>query len=85
MPAGPPLSLPGQDFGPLPAKEVTLVLSKPESGIGPLKRPARMPGDGTWRVDDLVIPVPGRWTARLDILVSDFDMVQIEGPIDIRP
>ncbi len=73
------------DFGPLPAKEVTLVLSKPESGIGPLKRPARMPGDGTWRVDDLVIPVPGRWTARLDILVSDFDMVQIEGPIDIRP
>ena len=32
-----------------------------------------------------VIPVAGRWTARLDILVSDFDMVQIEAPIDIRP
>jgi copper transport protein len=73
------------DFGPLDAKAVTLVLSKPDSGIEPLKREAKKPGDGTWRIDDLVIPVAGRWTARLDILVSDFDMVRIEGPIDIRP
>lgn len=73
------------DFGPLDAKAVTLVLSKPDSGIEPLKREATKPGDGTWRVDGLVIPVAGRWSARLDILVSDFDMVQIEAPIDIRP
>jgi copper transport protein len=72
------------DFGPLDAKEVTLVLSKPDSGIEPIKRPARKPGDGSWRVDDLVIPVPGRWTARLDILISDFEIVKIEAPIDIR-
>ncbi|MBZ9942546.1 copper resistance protein CopC [Mesorhizobium sp. BR1-1-13] len=73
------------DFGPLDAKEVTLVLSKPDSGIEPLKRAATKPGDGSWRVDDLVIPVPGRWTARIDILVSDFEMVKIEAPVDIRP
>lgn len=73
------------DFGPLDAKEVTLVLSKPDSGIEPLKRPATKPGDGSWRVDNLVIPVPGRWTARVDILVSDFEIVKIEAPIDIRP
>ncbi len=73
------------DFGPLDAKAVTLVLSKPDSGIEPLRRQATKPGDGTWRVDGLVIPVAGRWAARLDILVSDFDMVQIEAPIDIRP
>ncbi|WP_192259206.1 copper resistance CopC/CopD family protein [Mesorhizobium caraganae] len=72
------------DFGPLDAKEVTLVLSKPDSGIEPIKRPATKPGDSSWRVDNLVIPVPGRWTARLDILVSDFDIVKIEAPIDIR-
>ncbi|RTM11157.1 MAG: copper resistance protein CopC [Hyphomicrobiales bacterium] len=72
------------DFGPLDAKGVTLVLSKPESGIEPIKRPATKPGDGTWRVDNLVIPLPGRWNARLDILVSDFEMVKIEAPIDIR-
>ncbi|MER9614658.1 copper resistance CopC/CopD family protein [Mesorhizobium sp. M0207] len=73
------------DFGPLDAKQLTLVLSKPDSGIEPIKRPATRLGDGTWRVDDLVIPVAGRWTARLDILVSDFEMVKIEAPIDIRP
>lgn len=73
------------DFGPLDAKEVTLVLSKPDSGIEPLKRIATKPGDGSWRVDNLVIPVPGRWTVRIDILVSDFEMVKIEAPVDIRP
>ncbi|WP_258596527.1 copper resistance CopC/CopD family protein [Mesorhizobium sp. AR07] len=72
------------DFGPLDAKEVTLALSKPDSGIEPLKRAATKPGDGSWRVDNLVIPVPGRWTVRIDILVSDFEMVKIEAPVDIR-
>ncbi|WP_292516409.1 copper resistance CopC/CopD family protein [Mesorhizobium sp.] len=73
------------DFGPLDAEQVTLVLSKPDSGIEPIKRAATKRGDGTWRVDDLVVPVPGRWTARLDILVSDFEIVKIQAPIDIRP
>jgi copper transport protein len=73
------------DFGPLDPEEMTLVLSKPDSGIEPLKRPAKKAGDGTWKVDGLVIPVSGRWTVGLDILVSDFEMVKISGPIDIRP
>ncbi|TIR01994.1 MAG: copper resistance D family protein, partial [Mesorhizobium sp.] len=72
------------DFGPLDANQVTLVLSKPDAGIEPIKRAATKRDDGTWRIDGLVIPVPGRWTARLDILVSDFEMVKIEAPIDIR-
>lgn len=73
------------DFGPLDAKGVTLVLSKPDLDIVSMKRPAKKSDDGIWRIDDLVIPVAGRWTARLDILITDFDMVKIEGPIDIRP
>lgn len=73
------------DFGPLDPKEITLVLSKPDSGIEPLKRPAKRVGDGTWKVEGLVIPVPGRWTVGLDILVSDFEMVRIAGAVDIRP
>ncbi|TPK96175.1 copper resistance protein CopC [Mesorhizobium sp. B2-4-12] len=73
------------DFGPLDAREVTLVLSKPDSGIEPLKRAATKSGNGGWRIDNLVIPVQGRWTVRLNILVSDFEMVKIEAPVDIRP
>jgi len=73
------------NFEPLDPKEITLVLSKPDSGIEPLKRPARRVGDGTWKVEDLVIPLPGKWTAGLDVLVSDFDIVKISGQIEIRP
>ncbi|WP_027153105.1 copper resistance CopC/CopD family protein [Mesorhizobium sp. WSM2561] len=72
------------DFGPFDAEQVTLVLSKPEARIEPIKRAATKRVDGTWRVDDLVVPAPGRWTARLDILVSDFEIVKIEAPIYIR-
>ena len=70
-------------FDPLPAKEVTLVLSNPAAGIEPIRRPARLV-DSAWRVDDLVLPLAGRWTVRLDILVSDFEMVKLEGEMAIR-
>ena len=73
------------DFGPLDAKEVTLVLSNASAGVEPIRRPARKPGDGTWRVDGLVIPVSGRWTIRIDILISDFEIARLTGDIDIRP
>lgn len=72
------------DFGTLDAKAVTLVLSNPAAGIEPIKRPAFKPGDGTWRVDDLNLPVPGLWTARIEVLISDFELVEGEGTIDIR-
>jgi copper transport protein len=73
------------DFGPLDAKEVTLVLSNASAGIEPIRRPARKPGDGTWRVDGLVIPASGRWTVRVDILISDFEIARLTGDVDIRP
>jgi copper transport protein len=73
------------DFLPLDAKEVTLVLSNLAAGVEPLKRRATKPDNRPWRVDNLVIPVAGQWTARIDILVSDFEMVKLEGAIDVSP
>jgi copper transport protein len=72
------------DFGPLDAKEVTLVLSNPGAGIEQIKRPAHKASDGTWQVDDLNLPLPGRWSVRIEILVSDFELVRLEGNIEIR-
>ncbi len=72
------------DFGPLDAKEIALVLSNPSAGIEQIKRQARKSDDGIWRVDDLTLPVPGQWTVRVDILVSDFERFRIEDRIDIR-
>lgn len=73
------------DYGPLNAEEVTLVMANAVAGIEPIRRPAQKPGDGTWRVDDLVLPVPGIWQVRVDILVSDFKLVQLPAEIVIRP
>jgi copper transport protein len=35
-------------------------------------------------VDGVSIPVPGRWTVRVEILVSDFEKVVIEDHIHLR-
>jgi copper transport protein len=73
------------DFLPLDAKEVTLVLSNAAAGVEPLKRRATKPDNRPWRVDNLVFPVAGEWTARVDILVSDFEMVKLEGTVGVSP
>ncbi|OHV79516.1 copper resistance CopC/CopD family protein [Ensifer sp. LCM 4579] len=73
------------DFRRLDAKEVTLVLSKPDSGIEPFRRPAVRRSESDWRIDRIAIPLPGTWRVRVDILISDFEMVQLEGQLDIRP
>ncbi|MCO6387734.1 copper resistance protein CopC [Aliihoeflea sp. 40Bstr573] len=73
------------DFAPLDAKEVAFVFANPEAGIEPFRRQAAKPGDGTWRADDVILPLAGRWTVRLDILVTDFDIVRLSTEIEIRP
>jgi copper transport protein len=32
----------------------------------------------------MAAPVPGRWTLRLDILISDFDSLSVEAPVLIK-
>jgi copper transport protein len=72
------------DFGPLDAKEVTLVLSNLPAGIEPMRWAATKPGDGTWRADGLVIPAPGRWGVQIAIVISDFELIRLQGTVDIR-
>ena len=68
-------------FRPLAAKEVTLVLANPAAGIEPMRRIARRAGEMNWRIDDLRIPVAGRWTLGVEILISDFDKVTVEDTV----
>src|SRR5262249_62249944 len=68
-------------FRPLAAKEVTLVLANPAAGIEPMRRIARRTGEMNWRIDDLRIPVAGRWTLGVEILISDFDKVTVEDTV----
>lgn len=72
-------------FDILDAKEVTLVLSKPDSGVEPFRRAMVRRGESNWRGDDLTIPLAGTWRVRVDILISDFEMARLVGQISIRP
>jgi copper transport protein len=78
------------EFQPLAVKEVTLVLANPSAGIEPMRRPAMRaeeagarPGPMNWRIEDLRIPVAGRWNVRVELLISDFDKVMIEDTVTL--
>lgn len=71
------------EFGPLDAKEVDFVLHKPDAGIEPLRWRAAHVQGGTWRVDNVQVPLGGRWRARVEILVNDFERIAIEDAIEL--
>jgi copper transport protein len=65
-------------FQPLAVKEVTLVFANPAAGIEPLRRIATPTGANQWRVDQLTIPLAGRWILRVELLIGDFDKIMVE-------
>jgi copper transport protein len=70
-------------FGPLPAKEVTLFLGNTAAGIEPLRLPTTHLEGATWRVENVSIPTIGRWQVRVEILINDFEKIAIEDQIDL--
>jgi copper transport protein len=77
------LDLLDAQFAPLAAKEVLLVLSKPDAGIEPLRLPARQEAASRWQVDDVRLPIPGRWRIGIEILVSDFEKIAIADDVEV--
>lgn len=73
------------DFEPLDAKEVTFVFSNPAAGIESFRRRAEKSNDGPWRAHGIVLPLPGAWTVRIDVLITDFEVVRLQGEISMRP
>jgi copper transport protein len=71
------------EFEPLAAKELALILSNPAAGIEPMRREAVNEADVTWRIDDLRIPLAGRWHLRVEILINDFEMVALEDDVEL--
>jgi copper transport protein len=70
-------------FQPLAVQEVTFVLANPSAGIESMRRRAERMGDSMWRVDDVRVPVAGRWELRIEILISDFEKVILEETINL--
>jgi copper transport protein len=68
-------------FAPLAAKEVTLVLAKPEAGIEPLRMSATHVEGASWRIDNVQLPTLGNWDVRVEILITDFEKITLEDKI----
>jgi copper transport protein len=49
-----------------------------------MRRKAELQADGSWRAAGVVIPLAGRWQVRVDVLISDFELVRLQGEIGIR-
>jgi copper transport protein len=68
-------------FHPFAAKGVTIFLSNVAAGIEPLRRDAESLDAFNWRIDDLRIPLAGRWTLRVDVLINDFEKETLEDDV----
>ncbi len=72
-------------FQPLAAKEVTLVLANPAAGLEPIRRAGvRTAVDDQWRIDDVHIPLAGRWDVQVEVLINDFEKTTV-GDIVMLP
>ncbi|MFS2012075.1 copper resistance protein CopC [Azospirillum sp. CT11-132] len=67
------LHLQDEDGKPVSAREVTLDWELPDAGVAPLRHPLTSLGPGFFGIDDMTLPLAGRWSVRLDVLIDDFD------------
>jgi len=70
-------------FRPLPAKDLTIVLAKPEAGIEPLRLSATRVDENNWQIDHALPPALGSWQVRIEILVSDFEKIVLEDRMEL--
>ena len=69
---------------PIEAQEVTLIAANPAAGVEPIRRAADRTQSGAWRVENLLLVPAGRWTLRLDVLVSDFEKAILDTEVELR-
>ena len=78
------LALTTADGRPLAPLEVAVALSRPEAGIEPILRTPIAIGSGRYRLSGSEFFLAGRWTIRIEVLVTDFDKAVLTTDLDIR-
>lgn len=63
--------------------EVTIRLSHAQAGIEPVRRTLVRTADGAFASEGLVLPASGVWEFRLDLLVTDFEIVRLEDRFEV--
>ncbi len=70
---------------PLPAQEVTLTLTAPETGSNPIAYFAVPGGDDTWQVGRVALAQPGNWTVAVGAVLGPRHRLDVAAPIVIEP
>jgi copper transport protein len=68
---------------PFAAREVTVVTSSPALGVEGLARAAEKTAEGRYALRRIDLPLAGRWTVRIDALVTDFEKEVFEAVVDV--
>jgi copper transport protein len=69
---------------PLAAEEVALGVSLSSAGIEPIRRRLHEVAPGRYHLPELTLPMSGRWSWRIEALISDFDKRIFTIEADIR-
>jgi copper transport protein len=77
--------LSGPDGAPLTPLEASVELGLPSAGIEPIGRRMTRAGPGVFTLSDADLPVAGRWSLRLDVLVGDFEKAVFQTEVPVRP
>jgi copper transport protein len=59
-------------------------LSNAAAGIEAIVRDLPRTGPGIYELTGPELAVPGEWTVKIDLLISDFDRVTYTAPIPVR-
>jgi len=79
------VSLTKGEFYPLDPRELTLRMSSTDGAIAPFTIPLQRKSKGFWGAEHVQAPCDCEWSLRLEVLVSDFDMVDLDGKIRLLP
>jgi len=65
-------------------EQVTVELTQPERGIGPISLDLRRRSPGHYALLDQAIGVPGEWQAAIAVRVSDFEEHRVRASLEVR-
>ncbi len=75
-------TLDGESVAP---RSVRFSFTPVEADLAPVTRTAEADPAGTWRAEDMILPLPGLWTVEMEVRVSDFELVKLTGDVTISP
>ena len=65
-------------------KEVWLELTQKAAGAGPIRRRLVQDAAGAWSLGPADLAIPGRWTLRIELLMTEYDVISMETEAEIH-